>query len=362
LGTSFRHIRIDELESYGKSEAYLRLSSVPITFQRIVSHVRNPRAEASDVALILAENEKGELLGFIGLLPDLLFIPVKEKAYWISCWWIDQVKGKNVGVPLLLSAYKASHGKLLADSVPNTISIFKASRLFFVAEPKEGLRVFLRPCLQKLVERKKPDWQFEQLVRISDKVLNLLFSPFAWMIKTLQSSPLESKRLLLLDEEQGAFLQKHLQGGYFQRGTAEWNWIVKYPWLNDSRSPKSSLIAHYPFSYGVSHFQNHLFALYKNNTQVALLFLTERDRSVKLHYAYYDAQWREEIAHCIETLLYQLGASEFTTFDPLLKESLAKRFRVGYKHTIYYQYVWAKDLRLQNTTGLQFGDGDAIFT
>ncbi|MBC7388471.1 MAG: hypothetical protein H7329_04610, partial [Opitutaceae bacterium] len=138
-----RTILVNELEAYIVSQEYLQTEIIPITKQRAASHVRNPRANPEDPALILAEEENGNVLGFIGLLPDFLFHPDKKKVYWISCWWVHSTKGKSLGVPLLLSAYQATSGLLLADSIPDTLSVFQKTKLFVVPEPKKGLKLFL---------------------------------------------------------------------------------------------------------------------------------------------------------------------------------------------------------------------------
>ena len=77
-----RQIKVGELAQYLESDEYRRTTVIPITAQRAVSHIQNPRADVEDVALILAEEENGNVLGFIGLLPDFIFQPEKKKVFW----------------------------------------------------------------------------------------------------------------------------------------------------------------------------------------------------------------------------------------------------------------------------------------
>ena len=357
----FRHIHVHELEAYGNSEAYGRLPTVPITFSRIASQVQNPRASMEDLALIVAEEESGEVLGFIGLLPDYLFTPERQKVYWISCWWTDTERGKNLGIPLLYAAYKHSEGRLLADSIPDTLPIFEKSKLFHIPSPKKGLRLFLQPCFRKIVSRRGKLGPFgPAAVHWAEKWAKRFFAPVIWFNKKKRKYPdsFAVTSLPSVDEKTAQFIRSQSTGEPFQREKEEMNWILRFPWLTVEKKGTPF----YPFSQHVDSFASHLIHLSKDGVLHAFFFFTEREGSFKLPYVYFEPKYILEVTQCIEAFLYEKGAEEFTCFHPILSDALHSRFPFAYHHRLSYQYVWGKDLPLDDAAAFQDGDGDAIFT
>lgn len=357
-----KEIRIDELEQYGLSDAYRQLAVVPITPPRIASHLRNPRTEPHDLGLIVALDDQNQLIGFIGLMADFIYFPEKQKVFWISCWWVDKEKGKNLGVPLLFAAYKKSEGKLLADSIPETLPVFAKSKLFHIPEPKRGLRVFLRSSFEKIIARKKPEWKkYSAITSAMDKTATFLSAPFLRGAIATAHYPKEItiEYLGAVDSKIEQFIFALPEQDLFKRGKEELNWILRYPWLTSSESPPSQM---YPFSLQTEGFENYLVKLSNASEIIAFLFFTNREEAFKLPYAYFKKEHVKEVSLFVTAFLYRHGAREFTTFHPLLTHSLRPLFPLTLKHTLGYQYVWGKELGDLPLVLFQDGDGDAVFT
>ncbi|MBC7390522.1 MAG: hypothetical protein H7329_15005, partial [Opitutaceae bacterium] len=332
---------------------------IPITKQRVASHVRNPCANSEDPALILAEEENGNVLGFIGLLPDFIFLPEKKKVYWISCWWVHSTKGKSLGVPLLLSAYQATSGLILADSIPDTLSVFQKSKLFVVPEPKKGLKLFLKPLVKDVLLRKKPGLKpYSFILDMVDFTLLGLFKPVSiirtWIYRlpdfvTINEFPSKQTKLLVPSNS-----------GLFQRGVQELNWIGKYPWIIYPEKEQESRF--YPFSRTASEFRYYNLEIkVKNNP--SFLILSIRDGVVKLCYAYFDIQDIKITTKSLLAFLYKIEAKEFISFHKGINtEILSLNLPFVLKLPTKYQYVWGKPLGDLPLEKFQYGDGDAIFT
>ena len=355
-----RTILVNELEAYFASKEYARTEIIPITRQRVESQVHNPRANPEDPALILAEEENGNVLGFIGLLPDYIFQPEKKKVYWISCWWVHSTKGKSLGVPLLLAAYQATGGLLLADSVPETLSVFQKSKLFVVPHPKTGLKIFLKPLIKDVLIRKKPGLKpYSSILHVVDLVLSWIFKPVsivrAWIYNvsefvTINEFPLKNTKLLVPPNS-----------SLFQRGIEEFPWIGQYPWIMQPKKEQETRF--YPFSRTASEFKYFQLEIQVKDPFPAFLFLSIRNGVVKLCYAHVENQDLKIIAKSLLAFLYKIDSKEFISFHGELNaEILSLNLPFILKLPTKYQYVWGKPLGDLPLDKFQYGDGDAIFT
>lgn len=351
---------MNRLEAYLASQEYCNTVITPITRQRVESQVCNPRANGEDPALILAEEVNGNVLGFIGLLPDYLFDPDKKKVFWISCWWVHPAKGKSLGVPLLLAAYQATNGFILADSIPETLAVFKKSKLFEVPEPKTGLKLFLKPLFKDVLIRKKPGLKsYSSILDFADFALSWIFKP----VSVIRSLIYKLPELVTVNE----FPSEHIKmcipenSNLFQRGAEEFNWIGKHPWITHPKKDQETRF--YPFSRTALEFRYYHLEMKVTGSFPAFLFLSIRNGTVKLCYGYIENQDIKIITKSLLVFLYKVGAKEFISFhEEINAELLSMNLPFVLKHSTKYQYVWGKSLGTLPLDKFQYGDGDAIFT
>lgn len=91
----FEFLNKQLLSQYISSNDFGSQQTLPISKHRALSQINNPRAEENDVLLILAK-EEGQVLGYTGVLPDMLFDSIKFG--WLSCLWVsEEARGKNIG-------------------------------------------------------------------------------------------------------------------------------------------------------------------------------------------------------------------------------------------------------------------------
>ena len=351
-----RTILVGELENYLLSEQYRNTEILPITKQRVASQINNPRALPSDPALILAEEANGNVLGFIGLLPDLIFTTEQTKVFWISCWWVHATMGKALGIPLLLAAHKVSNGLLLADSIPETISVFQKSRLFVVPEPKQGLKLFLKPLLKSVLIRRGFFNSGSIIPGIIDKLFGIAFYPMEAFRKIVAKMPAEVIVREGIPTVNGS--PKNLS--LFNRDTETLNWIAAYPWLLNKEEKQDS--RQYPFSRSAKDFRNFTIAS-KEESKDLFLYITVRDGVAKLAYAQTNPENLNLATTSLLAFLFQKNIKEFISFHAEINSALkSKTLPFCIKHQTKYQYVWGKQMPEISTNQFQYGDGDAIFT
>ena len=352
---NLRTLAVGDLQNYLTSESYRKTAVIPITIQRAISQANNPRANTDDPALIIAEDERGNVAGFIGVLPDLIFHPEKAKVFWISCWWSDPDKGKMLGIPLLLAAYKATEGRLLADSTPDTLSVFLKSKLFVVPQPKHGLKLFLQPLISDVLIRKKPALKpYKFVFQMADRCISAIFAPVNVYRNSINSIPKE------IISEYSCTDTNPESDSLFERSKADFDWIMKFPWVIPEDQFKEKRF--YPFSSTAKLFVHHQISILKENKS-AFLHLTLRDGVVKLHYARIETDLTEIVKKVLLKFLYKVRAKEFISFHEGINTQLIKTpilFCLKYPTT--YQYVWGKPLGDLPSNKFQYGDGDAIFT
>jgi len=352
-----RQIKVGELKEYLQSNEYKNTVIIPITPQRAESHIQNPRADKEDVALILAEEDNGNVLGFIGLLPDFIFEPEQKKVFWISCWWAHPEKGKSLGVSLLLAAYQASNGLLLADASPDTLAVFRKSKMFHVPDSKPGIKLFLKPLINDVLLRKRPNWKkYSTFLSLMDWLIGAFFLPLNFLQRILNSLP---KGIEI--ESVKVFNIEHRTKNYFNRNNIEYDWIARFRWILDPKSYSEK--RYYPFSKTAVRFKNHFLAIKYNGIKIASLFMTERDGVFKLHYLFTVGDNWKLITKSIIHFLATQNAKEFITFNDELTKVLSSNSRLVYARPTSYQYVFGKGFEEPlDTNGFQYGDGDAIFT
>lgn len=92
---------------------------VPISMQRARAHANNPYADGDDVALLVALDQEGEIVGYFGIMPIMLRVGEERfKVHWFSTWLVSsRVRGKGVGSMLMESALALKQDYLIVGSV-----------------------------------------------------------------------------------------------------------------------------------------------------------------------------------------------------------------------------------------------------
>jgi GNAT superfamily N-acetyltransferase len=357
------------LLEYVNSTVFKAEENLPISEHRAVSHANNPRANVNDVLLFLAK-EGDELIGYMGILPDLFF-PKNQpivKVGWVTCAWVKKEhRGKGITAKLFTEAHFKYNGNLLSyDYVPATKRMYDATG-FFAQKPlvKHGVRLYIKSDFERILAPKS------KVFKKSATVLKGLDSAGNNLLKLYQSGKafpidhLNLEAVTEINDPLNEFIAEQNDQGYFQRQARELNWILSSPWIVE-RDEKTEMDQKYYFSSSAKEFKNLAFQLKDEHGKiVAFFFFTIRNGVVKLPYFFGNTDDKENVL-IINHLLQKWKAKEFTCFHPKLVSALQEAKTIAFhKKEINRFLVVDKQLSKSIThvnLFMEDGDGDAVFT
>ena len=365
-----KRYNVSELEGLVKSGFFDKYQIIPITSHRAAGQILNPRAEKSDIILIVAFDED-IISGYIGILPDKIFSGGKEiKAGWISCWWTDKEKGKMVALELFQNAMEAwSNRIIITDMIPMTRFIVERTGEFFFPKTYEGIRGFARFNMASVLPARSAFFRNIRFVlKPADFFCNIIFDILLkGKLKVIKE---EFKRLNVEVEETGEIdlaseeiIKICNQGELIRRGSKELSWIKNHPWVSDSEEAKNEGYKYFFSSYCKA-FEIKFIRIKINNDLKGFLMISIRDGHFRIPYAYFMEKESNVIMKVLCQLLITRNSSMLSTFHPYLVQQIKNN-----KSPFFYKRKIFKDLAVSNVFRdieikglLQDGDGDCAFT
>lgn len=363
-----REIRHKELQNYIDSKEYLASKYIPISQHRAVSHIRNPRAQAEDLVLVLVYDEQQEMVGYLGVFPDELhFQSGVERAGWLSCMWVNpKMRGKGIAKKLINTVFEAwGHRILVTEFTPAAKGLYDRTEQFLdLAKPK-GIRGYLQLNLSYLLPKKTESWKrWTPLLAMVDGIFNFFNN-----IRLLGFSAQPPRFVYIdsIDEESTVFIEQFKQKELLNRQAVDLQWIVKNPWLLSSPTLDYNA-KRYHFSSVDRRFQFLNIKVYNQQNQlIGFLMLAVRGDNLKVPYAYFDELYTAAIMQVIYQHMIDMDLDMLTVFHPNLVEHLKtnkspfflkRDFQRHYiVSKVFEQQVWASQ-----PFDIQDGDADAAFT
>jgi hypothetical protein len=362
-----RDITIKELPAFMDSELYKGSRVIPVTPERAVSHVNNPRAQADDVVLIVAYTEEGRLAGFAGMLPDTG--QSKEGLYrfaWNSGWWVDPQWGRGVALDLFFRSIQAWMGQyMIADLTPHTRKIVALTNLFYFTDPDNGVRFqILSDFAGKFRRKYSCSPVLTGLFACIDRCINsiLHYRLRCWEKRT-ETEDIKIEDIPDFDSDCLRFIEEHSHDELSRRSEAEFRWIFSYPWLVKGSSATSR--NQYPFSWKCMHFEYRRIKITARGEIAGIVMFTNREGLFKIPYAYYDPDRIHIFSRAVCRHLIDGKASGFLTSRRQLIDTMEKdAFPVFYTKSFIHEIAVSKDIsqRRPEKYRVQEGDGDAVFT
>jgi GNAT superfamily N-acetyltransferase len=362
------YITIKELPDYLKTPAFQKGTVIPISRKRAMSHAKNPRAMPEDVALILIK-ENDQLLGYIGLLPDIIFLQNQATHFaWMSCIWVNpEARGKGVASQLLREAFSKWNGYLLAtEFTASAKRLYDKLNLFDDLAIVHGVRAYLRLNLAVLLPKKNPSLaKIRFLLKIIDAGFNFLNEMRLFFYKK-KSSTIQVEQINEIDQESWKWIERFQKKELFRRTQNDLNWILKNPWLSNDLEAKEDA-SRYHFSIYSKHFAFSPLKIYLKNELVGLIILSIRGDAVKVPYAYFKTKHTATIAKVIEDYMLQNKCSILTIYNKQLVDYFAENRSLFFMIRPFNRhYLIAKALhwgqQKTDATIIQDGDGDCAFT
>ena len=357
-----------QLAAFVDSESFQKLPNLPISAHRAKAQLCNPRADEDDTLLILAWLA-GELVGYLGVLPDRYFVNGKpsEKCGWLSCLWVsDQHRGKSIAKRLISKGVEAIGGRiLLTEFTPQAKQLYDKLGFFEDLQIKSGIRLYYRLELQRLLPPKRAIFQkIKPLLQATDAIGNAFLSvvtrlrrPRAWSEQWVQVTEITPEIQDFIGERQSASL--------FKRGQTELNWAIRNPWI--LTAPPDERSRRYYFSSVDNAFEFVCLKVCDAERQLqAFLILARRNHTLKMPCCYMAAGAAEAVAEIIDWHIHHWGIKTFSTFHPeMVQHFQTNRTFALYKKEIKRHYLATKQMA-ESLSGqnfdLQDGDGDCFFT
>jgi GNAT superfamily N-acetyltransferase len=350
---------------YVDSAAFRAADVVPISRQRALSQARNPRAQADDMVLLLAQRQ-GVLLGYLGVLPDAAKVDGQTYRFgWLSCLWVDPaLRGSGIAKQLLEEVCRFWGGRLMAtEFTPPAQRLYETSGHFSPPQEILGLRAYLRPNLagllapkHRLFSRTRFFWKLlDKLLALPNNLrLSLVASRFAPTFEYQQA----------LDEETLSFVRARQSDEWAARYGPEWAWVTGNPWLYAAPGP-DDFARRYFFSSVACDFRFFSIKILGPDRKVAgYLLLSLRDGHLRVPYAYFDEDNAHLVARVLAWHCVRLPVTHLTVYRPALQALTEKMSGLFFgKKKIKRSFLSGRALPvLPEPMSFQDGIGDTVFT
>jgi GNAT superfamily N-acetyltransferase len=232
---TIKDIKILQLADFINSAEYWKLEHIPISRQRAISNINNPKGDKDDKVLFLAYDDN-RFIGYLGAIADKLNINGRPyKVGWVSCMWIDkEYRRKGIALKLMNHAYEIWDSNLLITNyIPTSLKVFEKTGKYVEFKLLQGLRGYLKFNLAEIIILKKPGLKsIKWLLRVFDFTANifnelrLIFWRAAMNISNIKIEYLES-----LDAETERFIVRNSKDNLSPKDKSVFDWIKKYSWV-----------------------------------------------------------------------------------------------------------------------------------
>lgn len=351
----------DELLAYISDVSFEKQAFIPISRHRALSHTQNPRLEADDKILFLALEDE-ILVGYLGALPDKLYLNSKEeRGAWLSCLWIDpNHRGKKIAQKLLETCFASWQQRILVTEFTFEAKIlYDKSKIFQDLQVKQGLRLYIKADFAKILPPKKASYnKLKPLLQVADASLNVFLSTKLSFFKTPKTN-LKVERVSAVDEEIEHFILPFQSKQLFKRKKEELNWVLSSPWILSAQ--EDDLSRKYHFSSVAKSFEFLAYKFYNaENKLVAFIILAKRDFSLKTPYIYFEKEAALDVVRFIQSQMIELKIKTFTTYNSPLMEALKQVSSPAFhQKTIERKYIVSEVFGKQDYSAFEIQDGDA---
>ena len=285
-----KELSIADLRLALQEDSLWNSKCIPITKHRANALVHNPRANPDDIALFVAYDQDEEVIGYLGILPDFIFVEESQyKIGWMSAWWVDpEQKKTGIGIVLFYKAFNAYEGKIAVSALSSSAqSVCEATKKMVPLKELKGFSGVLQINVSDFLSRKIPflkKWTpVLKKLDVIPKVLNRCrFKRF--LLKNPLPQDIQIEYLHTLDSSIGAFIEKQNRQELTQRGIEELNWITQYPWVLKGVLHDPSEEKYYFSSISKQFEQFKIKVLNKDNQIIGFLIIQLRNHELKVQY------------------------------------------------------------------------------
>ncbi|MFY9397996.1 MAG: GNAT family N-acetyltransferase [Desulfomonilia bacterium] len=360
---SFRELLDEECR-----ESLLSRDVLPITRHKLLSFVNNPNAKEDDVLLLVAYDGDA-VVGYIGLLPDRVFIDGAERRIaWLTSWWVDpRYRRQGTGGFLLVTAMN-HYPIVTSGSTDEADKVFAASKKLTLLKTLKGRELIVRSCSARFIRKKYPKLQgLTPVMECIDGFLNIFVDLrfLLWKRRHARLEPFLVEFVAEIDHQTDRFIHEHRERELYRRGAEELNWAIRYPWVLPAPFADRTASRYYFSSLAKRFFHLNAKVYDHEKRMVGFVMFRVRDNHMTIPYIYYERSALERVVNLIGRCIVELGIDSFTTYNQEIMSSLIS-FRFPYLFQINrsrnYYISTALDGTILGSHVFQDGTGDTIFT
>lgn len=352
------------LEEFISSAQYRTQPYIPVSPQRALSWLKNPRMEKEDVLMYLLL-DGDDLAAYRCILPDR---HGDIRFGWLSGNWVDPKRRRQgLASQLFDEAFKDwGHQLMYTNYAPESKAVYDKSGRFAIYREQEGIRYYQRAVSATLLGQRNAGYRAARpLFSLADGIINawqdLRISTVKKKIKPdfLQTEPVPSVDPASLD-----MMEHNKRLGFGMRDQDAFDWIVSYPWVLEGENQGDR----YAFSWLVSRYQNTCLKVWDNEGKLAgFLMLSVVGERMTLPYVCLKEEVSSAVAKILDHYLFSEKISYITTYNPEVKTLLENsRSPLLGKRRMYQKFFATHELIRQLPDGnkifFQDGDGDVVFT
>ena len=352
------------LHEFLGSEAYRTMPVIPVSPERALSWINNPRMESGDTLMyLLFEGEK--LIAYRCILPDR---HADVRFGWLSGNWVDPARRRQgLASRLFEEAFRDwGHQLMYTNYAPESGAVYDKTGRFGLYREKKGARYYQRANLAKLLGPRNRFYRSARpLLGMADGIINTWQDYRIGRMQKrkipgfLQSEPIPSP-----DPQSIGLMEKQKRLGFGKRDREAFDWMFSYPWVREGEKKDDR----YFFSWVVPRYRKICLKVWDLAGELSgFLMLALVGDQMKLPYVCLGEGDPTAVVQILDHYLSVEKISYVTTYNPEVM-SLMENSRIPLlgRRTMYQRYFATHELIRQLPASdkifFQDGDGDVVFT
>jgi GNAT superfamily N-acetyltransferase len=352
------------LKKFVESEQYQTMPVIPVSSNRALSWLKNPRAEPEDILLYLLFDGE-DLASYRCILPDR---HADIRFGWLSGNWVDpERRRQGLASRLFDEAFKDwGHQLMYTNYAPESKAVYDKTGRFALYREIEGVRYYQRAVSATLLGHRNAVYRTARpLFGLADGIINA-WQDFRISIVRKKNKPdfLHAEPVRSVDPASLDLMERNNRLGFGLRDQEVFDWITDFPWLKEGERQDEK----YFFTWIVPRYKNTCLKVWDNEGKLAgFLMLTVVGEKMTLPYVCLKEEAFSAVVKILDHYLSSEKVSYITTYNPeamsLLENS---RTPLLGKRRMYQRFFATHELIRQLPDGnkifFQDGDGDVVFT
>lgn len=352
------------LKEFIGSEGYRNMPVIPVSPERALSWINNPRMEPEDVLMyLLFEGEK--LIAYRCILPDR---HADVRFGWLSGNWVHPDRRRQgLASRLFEEAFRDwGHQLMYTNYAPESRAVYDKTGKFVLYREKQGARYYQRALSAKLLGRRSRFYRSARpVLDMADGIINTWqdyrISRLQKMKKPgfLHAEPIPSPDPLSI-----GLMEKRGRLGFGMRDQEAFDWIFSFPWLREGEKKDDR----YFFSWIVPRYRKTCLKIWDQAGEPAgFLMVSIVGDQMTLPYVCLEEAAPAVAVQILDHYRSAETVSYITTYNPDVMNLMENsRIPLLGRRNMVQHYFATHELIRQLPAGdklfFQDGDGDVVFT